>query len=446
MIKIKRGLDLPIEGAPQQVIEIGPTIRSVALIGFDYVGMKPTMEVQEGDSVKLGQTLFTDKKNPGVKYTAPGAGKVAAINRGDKRALQSVVIELEGDEQMTFASHDRSQLGSLDQQQVREQLIDSGVWTTLRTRPYSKVPAIDSTANAIFVTAIDTNPLAADPSIIIEANSADFENGLTVLNRLGANSVYCCVGADSSVSVGQSGAQLAAFEGPHPAGLAGTHVHMLDPASLNKVAWTINYQDVIGIGRLFTEGKIAIERVVSLAGPSVDTPALLTTRCGANTDELTAGRISGSDPRVISGSLFSGRKARGPYAYLGRYHQQITVLQEGRDREFMSYLRAGVNKHSVTRTFVSALSGGKLFPMTTTTNGSDRAMVPIGSYEKVMPLDILPTQLLRALVVGDAEVAQQLGCLELDEEDLALCTYVCPGKYEYGPILRDNLTQIEKEG
>jgi len=446
MIKIKRGLDLPIEGAPRQVVEAGATVRSVALIGFDYIGMKPTMNVQEGDRVKLGQVLFSDKKNAGVKYTSPGAGVVSAINRGDKRALQSVVVELDGDDEVTFDAHAASELASLDGAKVREQLIESGSWAAFRTRPFSKVPAVDSTANAIFVTAIDTNPLAADPAPIIAANAADFENGLTILSRLGAATVYCCVAGDSAVSVGNSGAELAAFSGPHPAGLAGTHIHELAPASASRVAWTINYQEVIAIGKLFTEGRISVARVVSLAGPLVEDPVLLQTRAGACTDELIAGKASGNDPRAVSGSLFNGRKARGPYAYLGRYHQQITVLEEGRDREFMSYLRAGVNKHSVTRTFISSLMKGKLFSFTTTTNGSDRAMVPIGNYERIMPLDILPTQLLRALIVGDTSTAQELGCLELDEEDLALCTYVCPGKYEYGPILRDNLTQIEKEG
>lgn len=446
MIKIKRGLDLPITGAPRQVIENGAAVRTVALIGFDYIGMKPTMEVKEGDRVKLGDTLFTDKKTPGVKYTAPGAGIVTTINRGDKRALQSVVIELDGDEALAFEKFSADQLASIDSDKVRQQLIDSGQWTSLRTRPYSKVPGIDTTAHAIFVTAMDTNPLAADPAAIIAANQTDFENGLTVLGRLGATVVYCCAAANSGVSVGDSGAKLEQFDGPHPAGLAGTHIHMLAPASPAKVAWTINYQEVIAVGRLFIEGRIATERVVALAGPLVDDPLLLKTRAGASIDELTAGRINAGDSRAISGSLFSGRKARGPYAYLGRYHLQVTVLQEGRDREFMSYMRAGVGKHSITRTFISSLTAGKLFPFTTTTNGSDRAMVPIGSYEKVMPLDILPTQLLRALIVGDTQTAQQLGCLELDEEDLALCTYVCPGKYEYGPILRDNLTQIEKEG
>jgi len=445
MIKIKRGLDLPIEGAPRQVIEAGATVRTVALIGFDYIGMKPTMNVKEGDRVKLGQELFSDKKTVGVKYTSPGAGVVSAINRGDKRALQSVVIELDGEEEVTFPAHDLASLASLDNDKVREQLIDSGSWTAFRTRPFSKVPAIDSTANAIFVTAMDTNPLAADPAPIIAASAADFQNGLTVLSRLGANTVYCCVAADSRISVVILGAELAVFSGPHPAGLAGTHIHSLAPASASRVAWTINYQEVIAIGS-YLLSRISVARTIALGGPLVNDPVLLQTRMGACTDELIAGKTSGTDVRAISGSLFNGRKAHGVFAFLGRYHQQISVLEEGRDREFLSYLRAGVNKHSVSRTFISSLFKNKLFSFTTTTNGSDRAMVPIGNYERIMPLDILPTQLLRSLIVSDTSTAQELGCLELDEEDLALCTYVCPGKYEYGPILRDNLTQIEKEG
>ena len=221
---------------------------------------------------------------------------------------------------------------------------------------------------------------------------------------------------------------------------------MLDPVSIGKTVWQINYQDVIAIGHLFTDGKLWTERVVALGGPMVERPRLLKTRLGANLDELTAGELQPGNNRVISGSVFGGRIALGPVAYLGRYHQQISVLAEGDDREMIHYLRPGVNKHSVLNIFVSKLKANKQFDFTTTTNGSPRAMVPLGNYEMVMPLDILPTQLLRYLIVGDTDMAQKLGCLELDEEDLALCSYVCAGKYEYGPILRDNLTLIEKEG
>lgn len=445
MITIKRGLDLPITGTPAQCIEAARPVRSVAIVGFDYHGMKPTMNVQVGDRVKLGQVLFSDKKNPGVVFTAPGAGVVSAIHRGQQRVLQSVVIDLDGDEQETFASYSAAQLDTLDAQAVRDNLQQSGLWTALRTRPYSKVPAVDAVPSSIFVTAIDTHPLAADPALVIAEQVEAFEQGLKVLSRLAR--VFLCK-APGAALPGENLSQVKteSFAGPHPAGLAGTHIHFLDPVSANKTVWSIGYQDVIAVGKLFTTGQLSVERVVALGGPVVEQPRLLRTRLGACLNELTAGELKPGNNRVISGSVFGGRNARGAFAYLGRYHQQVSCLAEGNDREMLHYLRAGVNKHSVLNVFVSKLMGDKRFDFTTTTNGSPRAMVPVGNYEKVMPLDILPTQLLRLLIVGDTEMAQKLGCLELDEEDLALCSYVCAGKYEYGPILRDNLTRIEKEG
>lgn len=445
MIKIKRGLDLPITGSPEQRIENGRSVRSVAVIGYDYHGMKPTMEVQEGDRVKLGQILFSDKKTDGVIYTAPASGVISAINRGDKRVLQSVVIDIDGDDAITFDAHDAGQLSSLDPQKIRDQLVQSGAWTSLRTRPYSKVPALDSKPSSIFVTAVDTHPLAADPAVVIQEYASDFENGLKVLARLAP--IWLCKAEGVSLpGENLDGVRSESFAGPHPAGLPGTHIHHLDPVSTTKQVWQIFPQDVIAIGKLFTEGKIWTDRIVALAGPRVEQPRLVRTRVGASLEELTAGELKPGNNRLISGSVFGGRHARGAVAYLGRFHQQVSVLAEGDDREMMHYLRAGVNKHSVLNIFVSKLTSGKLFDFTTTTNGSPRAMVPLGNYEMVMPLDILPTQLLRALIVGDTDIAQKLGCMELDEEDLALCTYVCAGKYEYGPILRDNLTLIEKEG
>lgn len=445
MINIKRGLDLPIAGAPTQRIEAGRPIRSVAVIGFDYPGMKPTMEVQVGDRVKLGQVLFSDKKNEGVNFTAPGAGVVSAIHRGEKRVLQSVVVDLEGSDELTFVQYGAAALETLSDAQVRENLQQSGLWIALRTRPYSKVPAIDATPSSIFVTAIDTHPLAADPALIIAEQAADFESGLKVLGNLAK--VFLCKAEGASLP-GENLAKVRteSFAGPHPAGLAGTHIHFLDPVSATKSVWTVGYQDVIAIGKLFTTGRLSVERVVSLAGPVANQPRLVRTRLGANLDELTTGELQSGANRVVSGSLLGGRTAHGAFAYLGRYHQQVSCLREGKEREMLHYMRPGLEKHSVLNIYISKLMSGKKFAFSTSTNGSPRAMVPVGNYEEVMPLDVLPTQLLRALIIGDTEVAQKLGCLELDEEDLALCSYVCAGKYEYGPILRDNLTRIEKEG
>ena len=445
MIRIRRGMELPVEGAPAQSIETACPVRTVAVLGPDYHGMKPTMAVQVGDRVKLGQILFSDKKNPGVHFTSPAAGTVAAINRGAQRVLQSVVIQVEEGEEEVFAAYADNQLEALDPSAIRENLLKSGLWTALRTRPFSKVPHTDATPASIFVTAMDTHPLSGDPALIIAEHTEDFRRGLRILSRIAP--VVVCAAEGSRVSAdGLSGVRLENFSGPHPAGLPGTHIHFIDPVSANHSVWQIYSQDVIAIGKLFSTGRIWVERVVALGGPVVKKPRLLRTRLGASLDELSAGELEQGNNRVVSGSLLGGRTAHGPYAYLGRYHSQVSCLKEGNDREFMHWARAGVNKHSILNVFVSKLFSGRKFKFTTTTNGSPRAIVPVGSYEEVMPLDILPTQLLRYLVVGDTDMAQKLGCLELDEEDLALCTYVCAGKYEYGPILRDVLNRIEKEG
>jgi len=446
MIKIRRGLDLPLSGAPQQNIEDAVAVSQVAVIGADYVGMKPTMTVRVGDRVKLGQVLFSDKKTPGIHFTAPAAGVVSAINRGAQRVLQSVVIDIDGDDAVEFESCAATDLASLTAEQVAQNLQASGLWAALRTRPFSKIPAIDSKPNSIFVTAIDTHPLAADPAPIIAAEQDAFAQGLQLLTKLTDGVVFVCAAADTQVPE-VAGTQVERFEGVHPAGLASTHIHMLDPVSATKTVWAIGYQDVIAFAKLFATGKLPTERVIALAGPMVTKPRLLRTRLGASTVQLIDGETQQGEfeNRVISGSALGGNIAAGASAFLGRYNNQITVLEEGKKREFMGWAAAGSNKHSLLNIYSSALNRAKKMALTTTTNGSPRAMVPVGAFENLMPLDILPTQLLRSLVVGDIVNAQELGCLELEEADLALMTYACAGKYEYGTILRDVLTRIEKE-
>lgn len=446
-IHIKKGLDLPIAGEPVQQVDQGQTAKRVALLGDDYVGMKPTMMVQVDEHVKLGQLLFTDKKMPGVKFTSPGSGKVVEINRGAKRKFLSIVIELEGDDEVTFNSYSETQLKSLDRQTIKEELIDSGMWPLLRARPFSKVAKPEGVPHSVFVTAMDTNPLAPSVEKILEGNEKHFENGLQIISKLTDGTVYLCKAPGTKIPVPDLGSlSVNEFSGPHPAGLVGTHIHFLDPVGRHKTVWTINAQDVVTIGILFTTGKINVDRIVSLAGPAVKNPRLLKTRVGASLDDLTAGELAEGDNRIVSGSVLSGFKAAGETGYLGRYHQQISVLPEGRKREFLGWLDPGVNLYSVKKVLLSSLSPRKKFNFNTSLYGGKRAIVPVGSYEKVMPLDILPTFLLRALAVDDVEEAEKLGCLELDEEDLALCTYVCPSKIDHGAELRRNLTIIEKEG
>lgn len=444
--KIKKGLDLPISGAPVQQISDGPAVSKVAVLGEEYVGMRPTMHIQVGDVVKKGQVLFVDKKNPGVKFTAPAAGTISAVNRGAKRVLQSVVIDVQGDDKETFATFAADKLAGLARENVQTQLVDSGLWTALRTRPFSKVPAVGSTPSSIFVNAMDTNPLAADPAVVIAARSDDFINGLNVLSTLTDGKVFLSKAPGANIDTGNAKVDTHEFAGPHPAGLVGTHIHLLDPVGPSKTVWHINYQDVMAIGALFTTGELDTARVVSVAGPAAKQPRLVKTLVGASLEELTANELNTDSVRIISGSVLHGTKAEGPHAFLGRYHLQVSLIKEDREKKFFGWITPGSDKHSVTRAYLGHLNPKRLFDMTSTTNGSDRSMVPIGNYERIMPLDILPTLLLRDLISGDTDSAQSLGCLELGEEDLGLCSFVCPGKYEYGSILRNCLTKIEKEG
>lgn len=441
--KIKKGLDIPLKGRPDERIDVANSVKQVAILGSDYVGLKPTMLVKEGDSVKEGTPLFEDKKNPGVIVTSPAAGTVSAINRGAKRVLISVVIDVDGDAAETFSTED---LVSITQEQVRELLIKSGAWNSFRARPYGKVPAIGTTPKSIFVNAMDTNPLAVDPTLIINERASDFATGISILTKFDVP-VYVCQADDAQLpDLSGNGVQVAKFAGKHPAGLSSTHVHCIDPVNGSKVVWTLGYQDAIAIGSLAKSGKLDVSRCVAVAGPLVNSPRVFSSRLGASTAELIEGKVADGKKRVISGSVLNGHTAEGSNGFLGRYDNLVSVIEENDDREFMGWVAPGINKFSAVNVFISSLLKPKAFNITTSQNGSPRAIVPIGVFEKVMPLDILPTPLLKSLLIKDTDAAQQLGCLELVEEDLALCSFVDPGKHDFGPVLRSTLTQIEREG
>lgn len=454
---IRKGLDLPLEGSPEQKVSEGAKVTRVAVMADDYPFMKPRMHVAVGDVVRRGQTVFEDRKTPGVFFTAPAAGQVTAVNRGARRAFQSLVIELAESElagdlspsaTCRFESFAGGDPEKFDRDSVRALLVESGLWTALRQRPYSKVPSPNDRCSSLFVTAIDSNPHAPDPEVVLGDKMDSFHVGLRALTTQTDGPVYLCRRAGSSIDAGGvAGVEVAEFDGKHPAGLVGTHIHLLDPVDGEAPRWYVGYQDVAAIGRTLVKGVLDVERVVSLAGPAVQRPRLLKTRVGASIDELVAGELEGQDLRVISGSVLHGRIAQGDvWGYLGRYSCQISALAEGRERKFLRWIMPGFHVFSTVRAFAASWVGKKSFALDTSTNGGHRAMVPIGMYERVMPLDIMPTFLLRALAMGDLERSEALGCLELDEEDLGLCTFVSPGKEDFGSDLRNVLTQIWKEG
>ncbi len=450
MININKGLDLPISGQPEQTIGACPEVKHVALLGScDYPGLRPSMAVEVGNTVKKGQVLFEDKKNPGTRYTAPASGTVVAINRGDRRAFQSIVIEVDPNAKgVEFKKTPADKLLDLTSEEVKAELVESGMWTAFRTRPFDKVPAVASLPHSIFVTAMDTNPLAVDAKNVIHAEAEAFKNGLAVLSRLGDFKVYVCHDDKSIPLCDAPNVVEEMFVGPHPAGLPGTHIHFLDPVSETKTVWHIGYQDVIAIGHLFVEGEYYNQRVISIAGPNAKEPRCVKTIQGASVAELTAGEIVASEygVRVIAGSVLWGNIATGPYAYLGRHHLQVSLIEEGKMNELLAWLAPGFKRHSASRAFASAFFKPSEYIFNTALNGGARPMVPIGLYEKVFPLEMEPTMLLRAIEINDVDQAKLLGCLELAEEDVALCTYVCPGKSDYGQFLRRCLTKIEVEG
>ena len=451
MINIKKGLDLPIGGKPVQSISDSPMVKHVALLASDYIGLRPSMAVEPGDQVKKGQVLFEDKKNPGTRFTAPVAGKVVAVNRGARRAFQSLVIEVDNNgESVEFKKTSADKLLELSCEEVVSELVESGMWTAFRTRPFDKVPQIGSLPHSIFVTAMDTNPLAADAKVIIDSEAEAFTNGIRVLSRIGVK-VFVCKNEKSLPSSSISNVQEEVFTGPHPAGLPGVHIHYLDPVSEEKTVWHIGYQDVIAIGHLFVEGEYYNRRVVALAGPCATNPRLIATVQGASVTELvSADEIKKTEHgvRIISGTVLWGNRVEGPFAYLGRYHQGIALIEEGNQNEFFlqNWMGLGFKRHSITRAFVSGFIKPSEYTFNTALNGGPRPIMPIGNFDKVLPFDVEGTMLMRAIDINDVDQAKLLGILELSEEDIALCTYVCPGKTDYGPLLRRSLTKIEVEG
>jgi Na+-transporting NADH:ubiquinone oxidoreductase subunit A len=407
--RIRRGLDVPVPGAPVQTVTDGRPVASVAVRGRDLRGLHPRVRVEPGQAVRLGDVLLEDRDHAGLVVTSPGAGVVRAVHRGERRALDAVVVGLSGDGEVAFDASPRAALGTLPREEVVRRLLASGLFVALRTRPFDRVPDPASVPRAVFVTATATDPLCARPDVVVAEDPQAFADGLAVVARLTSGPVYLCRAPDASLPEGDpSRVTVATFEGPHPAGLVGTHVHCLAPARVDAVVWHVGAQDVAAIGALFTTGRLRTARVVALGGPRVRSPRLVRTRLGASLDELLRDERHDGPHRTVSGSVLSGDEVAGPTAYLGRYHTQVAVLapapRPSRDRP---------------------------------------VMWPLPVYARVVPLDLPVLPLLRALLVGDVERAEALGALELTEEDLALCGYVCPARIAYGPALRAVLDASE---
>lgn len=442
--RLKRGLDLRLDGAPQQQrIEDAATVSRVALVGADAPGVRAELRVAPGDRVRLGQALWVDRRRPAVRFTAPGAGVVTSIERGARRRLEAVEIALEGDAAETFERVAPEALASLPRERLQALMLASGLWTGLRTRPFSRIPDPGTAPRSLFVTALESEPLAPAAERIIAERSDDFARGVAALTRLTDGLVHVCTRPGAELLLPDlERVAIAEFSGPHPAGLPGTHIHCLDPVGPGRTVWHLPYPEVIALGQLLVEGRLPPERVVALTGSAFARPRLVRSRLGAATEELVHGELVREDCRILSGSVLTGRHATGSGAYLGRLHTQVCALPEEPRLRRRSWLAPG--RRGRARRVLGGWGGAGAF--TTSLGGRRGTFFPLERMERVAPLDLLAAPLLRALLVGDLDGAIELGCLELAEEDLALLAFLCPGKLEYAALLRAVLDEVEKLG
>lgn len=437
MIKTKKGLNLPISGNPSLDVDFSTSINSIAILGTDFVGLKPTMMVDEGDTVLSGQKLFENKKNPGTYITAPLSGVIKSINRGDKRRFLSLIIET--DDSLDLLNFDLNDYSS-----PIDFLVDSGALAYFRTRPYNRMPIPSELPSAIFINACDTNPLSIDPHELIKFDQDLFNQGLKFIQSINGDIKTFCSYQNNDFDKSVEGVSYNQFKGPHPAGLVGTHIHFLYPVGQNRSVWTISWQEVISLGYLLHNNNLRSDKNVTIGGPNTYDPKILKVKHGSNLSELTAGKIF-DNSRVISGSVLNGHSGENVMNYLGSFDNQVSVLPDESNDILFNWAMPGSTLHSNLPAFISSWIKPIKFTFNVSMNGGNRAIVPVSSYQEIMPLNILMTQLLKSLVTLDIELGEKLGVLELAPEDLALASYVCPSKYDYQSILDSNLEKMYEE-
>ncbi|HQM04375.1 MAG TPA: Na(+)-translocating NADH-quinone reductase subunit A [Tenuifilaceae bacterium] len=446
IVKVRRGLNIPMEGRAENVLVRKNMSETYGVKPLDFPGLLPKLEVQEGDVVRAGTPLFYDKYRPEVKFSSPVSGEVVEIRRGERRQILEVVVKANGSvEYQVFGA---AQPAALTRNQVVEKLLVSGVWPYIRQRPFGIVANPNDTPKAIFISCFDTAPLAPDMDFSIQGEDENFQAGIDALSKLTPGKIHLGLNADypaASAFAKANGVEHHYFRGPHPAGNVGVHIHHIDPIGKGDVVWVVNPLDVVIIGRLFLKGIYDASRVIALAGSEVTSPRYYRVISGAQIDSITSGNLNSNiELRHISGNVLTGTKVE-PFGYLGFYDNMVTVIPEGNHYEFFGWMSPGFNKFSASRTFLSRLTPWRKFKFDTNLHGGKRAYVITGQYEKVMPMDILPVHLIKAILANDIERMEQLGIYEVVEEDMALCEYVCTSKTDVQQILRKGIESLIKE-
>ncbi len=444
-IKLKKGLDIRIKGEPEKVLagEANPALYGVKPV--DFPGLIPKLKVKAGDIVQAGTPLFHDKIRPEIIFTSPVSGTVLSVERGDRRKMLEVVVEKGGN---SFVEFGKVNPATLTREKIKEHLLGSGLWPAVRQRPYHVIAKPHDVPMAIFISGFDTAPLAPDYNFIMDNSPAPFfQTGITAISRLTDGKINLVLngkGKPSRVLINNPGVEISYFSGPHPASNVGVHIHHLNPINKGDIVWFINLQDVLAIGRLFEEGIYKPERIVALTGSEVIHPQYYKMLSGGAVTPMVRDNVKQGNLRYISGNVLTGSKITAN-GFLGYYDSQVTVIPEGDYYEFFGWAAPGINKFSFSRTFASSLIPKKSYKLDTNIHGGERAFVLTGQYEKVVPMDIYPMQLFKAILAEDIDMMENLGIYEVAEEDFALCEFICPSKIEIQSIVRKGLDLMIKE-
>ena len=441
IIKLRKGLDISLQGEAAKTIVNAPHAAEYAVSPLDFEGVTPKMLVKVGDKVEAGTPLFFDKKRPEILFTSPVSGTVAAVNRGEKRRILSVVVT--ADEEISYKRFSSLDLVKASREQIIELLLESGLWTMFIQRPYGVIASPSDKPKAIFVSSFDSAPLAIDYDFALAASQQPLQVGFDVLRRLTDGKVHLSYSADGQKPQVQ-GVELHAFKGKHPAGNVGVQIHHIDPVNKGEKVWALNIQDVAIIGRLFLTGKVDYTRVIAVAGSCVAEPKYYRVVAGASVESILGGKLSDEHARIISGNVLTGRNV-GKEGFLALSANQITAIPEGDTYEMLGWAMPRFNKFSVSRAYLSWLMPWRKYNLNTNMNGGERAFVMSDTYGKYLPMDIYPVHLIKACLAGDLDKMENLGIYEVVEEDLALCEFVCPSKIEIQQTLRNGINLMIKE-
>ncbi|MEQ8323527.1 MAG: Na(+)-translocating NADH-quinone reductase subunit A [Vicingaceae bacterium] len=444
-VKIRRGANINLKGSADKIISDAPAEETYALKPGDFPNVVPKLLVKEGAEVKAGSPLFYDKNNEQIVFTSPVSGEVAEVRRGAKRKILEIIIL--ADKEISFEDFGNEALDKLDRDSVVKKLLTSGVWPFIRQRPFDVIADPSVTPKSIFISGFNSAPLGEDYDFILHRQDAQFQAGLNVLAKLTDGKVHLNINGSIKADdafLNAKNVQINKFYGPHPAGNVGIQIHHIDPINKGETVWVVNPQDVTIIGKLFSEGKYDVSRSIALCGSMVRTPKYFKTRMGSSVKNLLENLLNDGEKRVISGNVLTGTKIEEG-GYLGFYDHEITVIPEGGNDQFMGWLTPGFDKFSLSKTFFSWMMPGKEYELSTNMNGEERAFVVSGEYEKVIPMDIYPVHLIKAILIEDIELMENLGIYEVAPEDFALAEYACTSKINAQEIIREGLDLVKKE-